>query len=70
MEKQHPMQHRRREIIFVMNNIDSQSLDAGVKSMRMYSILNFNAAVGSVFITGVEEEELEDVQLQTPLSER
>jgi hypothetical protein len=64
------MKHRRREIIFVMNNIDSQSLDAGVKSMRMYSILNFNAAVGSVFITGVEEEELEDVQLQTPLSER
>jgi hypothetical protein len=64
------MQHRRREIIFVMNNIDSQSLDAGVKSMRKYSILNFNAAVGSVFITGVEEEELEDVQLQTPLSER
>jgi hypothetical protein len=64
------MQHRRREIIFVMNNIDSQSLDAGVKSMRIYSILNFNAAVGSVFITGVEEEELEDVQLQTPLSER
>ena len=53
-----------------MNNIDSQSLDAGVKSMRIYSILNFNAAVGSVFITGVEEEELEDVQLQTPLSER
>jgi hypothetical protein len=64
------MKHRRREIIFVMNNIDSQSLDAGVKSMRIYSILNFNAAVGSVFITGVEEEELEDVQLQTPLSER
>ena len=64
------MKHRRREIIFVMNNIDSQSLDAGVKSMRIYSILNFNDAVGSVFITGVEEEELEDVQLQTPLSER
>ncbi len=54
---------------FVMIRTESQSRDAGVKSMRMYSILNFNADVGSVFI-GVVGKVEDDGQVHTPFSER